>query len=205
MAVLSKILGPASPTVEGKVGEALMLALDTIYSKSAIVLTDIAEITGITSSVGSLLTSHLPLIGFTYEHPSEMELLKYEYSEYPFLNKTLISNSYLKQNTKLTLRSYRGITANNGIVTNIALNQLIFEGVEYYCDRGGTFRIMTMWGTFEGFVLETLRIIPPESTQAGGIGFEWEFKRLPFDTASTQNVYSDSLKRVNNSLPPVGV
>lgn len=196
---LNKLVSSRATSLEGQ-GSITRTALDVVYRESVIILTDLARLMS-TADSGD---SYMPLIGFTYEHPSQMTLLKYEYSEYPFLDKTLITNSYMKQNTDLTVRSYRGITAVNGVVTNIALNELLFKGIEAYCDRGGTFRVMTMWGTFNNYVLEELTIVPPEGNQTGGIGFEWKFKRIPFDTSTAQIVYSASTNALSGSLVPVG-
>lgn len=194
MAVISKILGNSAPILEAT-SEVSRFALDAVYAKNAILLADLTRLFGLGASIP------LPIVGFTYENPSEMELLKYEYSEYPYLNKTLITNSYTKQNTKLTIRSWRAITSVNGIVTNLALNEALFYGIEAYCDRGGTFTIMTMWGTYKNFVLENLAIIPQEGNQVAGIGFEWRFKRIPFDTANAQSVYSSALDAYSGGKP----
>ena len=196
MAALSGIIGSNNPVVNFT-GQVTRAALDAVYRHSVILLSDISSILGITSGSGE---TYLPLIGFTYEHPSQMTLLRYEYSEYPYLDKTLLTNSYLKQNTELTIRSFRAITSENGMIANIALNEAIFAGIEFYCDRGGTFRIMTMWGTFGNYVLEELSIVPPDSNQAGGIGFEWKFKRIPFDTKNAQQIYSSSLSKLSGGL-----
>lgn len=88
----------------------------------------------------------------------------------------------------------------NGVITNILLNEAFYKGIEAYCDRGGTFTLMTMWGVFNNLVLETLQIIPPEGSQVGGIGFEWQFKRIPFDTANAKATYSSSLNALSQCL-----
>lgn len=193
MAMLTTLIGSKPITIDSY-SSAKQFMLDTVYRDNALLLSDTLAIWGMSFNFP------VPILGFTYEHPSAMELLKYEYSEYPYLNKTLITNSYMKQNTSITLHSYRGITAINGVLTNILLNEAFYKGIEAYCDRGGTFTLMTMWGVFNNLVLETLQIIPVEGSQVGGIGFEWQFKRIPFDTANAKATYSSSLNALSQSL-----
>lgn len=169
-------------------------SLDIIYRYNALLLSDLGRVGGLSFS------TPIPVVGFVYENPSTLEMLKYEYSEYPFLNKTLITNSYTKQNTRFAIRSYRAITAYNGIATNIALNEALYYGIEYYCDRGGTFKLLTMWGAFSNLVLESLQIIPPSGNEVGGIGFEWHFRKIPFDTKNAESIHSENVNQLSQGL-----
>lgn len=210
MSVLSKIIdGGGKSLVDGVANEGKSLVLDIssgsirksldyIYRHNALLLSDVVYITGLGNA-----SIPLPIVGFVYENPHALEMLKYEYSEYPYLNKTLITNSYTKQNTKFSLRSYRAITSNNGVATNIALNEALYYGIEYYCDRGGTFKMLTMWGAFSNLVLESLQIVQAGDNQLGGIGFEWQFRKIPFDTTNAERIYSNTIASRSNSTVPV--
>lgn len=205
MSVLSKLISTSKQDVKNAwramkepildlTGNNIKSSLDTIYRYNALLLSDLKTIGGLP------FNAPIPIVGFVYENPSTLEMLKYEYSEYPFLNKTLITNSYTKQNTRFSIRSYRAITAYNGIATNIALNEALYYGIEYYCDRGGTFKLLTMWGAFSNLVLESLQIIPPSGNEVGGIGFEWHFRKIPFDTTNAENIQSANVSALSNSL-----
>lgn len=199
----SDVTGAEVGTIEGQsTGDAILngyhttlkAVLDKTYREHALILSD-------AFTMGELVNNTpVPIVGFVYEHPSTLELLKYDYSEYPFLNKTTITNSYTKQNTRITIRSYRAITVENSVAVNIALNEAIYYGIEYYCDRGGTFKLLTMWGAFSNLVLESLQIIPPNGNETGGVGFEWHFRKIPFDTKNAESVVSKDIEKLSKGL-----
>lgn len=168
-------------------------ALDLAYRNSAILLSDAIEMSFGSSPLGAL-TPALPLLGFVYDNPSQIELLKYQYSEYPYLNKQLIVNSYVRQNTRFTLTAHRCITPSNTVAINVMANEAYYLLLNEYCNRGGTFTITTMWGMFSNCVLEELNGIPPQdSNGVGGTSFEFKFLKLGFQT-------NELLKKVANSV-----
>lgn len=185
---MASLLGSSTPVVK-----ATRASLDLVYRHNALLLKDAFTILG-----GSYLSIPIPILGFVYEHPSSMDLLDYSYSEFPYLTKTTLINSYQKNNTQISIRSYRAITSLNGVVSNIALNEGIFQLLEKYCDRGGTFAILTMWGYFENLVLNKLSIIPPSSGELsmGGVGFEWNFTRVNFDKSDINKVFNRSIENL---------
>lgn len=203
MSVLSKIISTSPvPSLESglkrdsgdKESSIQRTTLDSLYRDNALLLADLGTIAGISTNFP------LPVLGFVYEHPNHMELLRYNYSEYPYLNKTLITNSYTKEPTRFSVRSYRAITSVKGVAVNIGLNEALYYGIEYYCDRGGTFKLLTMWGHFSNLVLESLEIVQPDGNQVGGLGFEWRFRKIPFDTTNAEAVQSATVNSLSNGL-----
>lgn len=177
------LLGNQTPVIE-----ASRFALDLVFKHNALLLNDLLAL-----GLGTF-SFPVPLVGFTYENPSSLELLNYSYSEYPYLTKTLIANSYVKNNTQLSIRSYRAITSVNSVITNIAINEALTILIEKYCDRGGTFSCFTMWGFISNLVVERLEIIPADDNQLGGVGFQWTFKKINFDTSSVDSVISKKIQ-----------
>lgn len=155
--------------------------LDTLYGSNAIIFQDMDILTK--SMVGggfvtAAIMAANKLLGFVYEQPNSLEILKYNYAEYPYLNKSVIVNSYQKETTRFSIRSYRAISRVNNVITNIALNEALYYLLSSYCDRGGRFIVMTMWGTFNNMVLESLSIIPPKGNEVGGVGLLWNMRKL---------------------------
>ena len=128
----------------------------------------------------------LPLIGFQFQPPTNYEILKYSYSEYPFLNRAVVTNSMMKEPTTITLQGLRPITVGNSVILNYILNIIGLKlYIEKYCDFGGLWTINTMWGARTGYVLTDLKGTMPAEKQAG-VGWEFTFKRYNFDSQSTQ-------------------
>lgn len=176
------------------------LTLDYLFQKNALILNDTLTILkGSPFSVlGVDVNLPLPLLGFEYMSPDEVELLKYSYSEYPYVNKTMITNAYIKENTRLSIIGLRPITYGGGsvnsvstsVVGNYLTNELILSTLQAYCDRGGTFTILTMWGQLNNLVLERLSGIRLESgpNQFQGQAYRFEFKRINFPKAKHQGL-----------------
>ncbi|HDZ5057811.1 TPA: hypothetical protein RTG63_001674 [Campylobacter jejuni] len=191
------VLGSAMPSVSSNGSKTL---LDLTYRHNALLLNE-----GLSMGLSSLgiktsLSLPLPLLGFVYENPNEIGLLKYSYSEYPYLNKSLIVNSYIKENTNFSIVARKVITAQNGVVVNIAANELMFKTLEDYCDKGGTFTLLTMWGAFSNLVLEELKGIPPEGNEVAGCGFLFTFKRLNFSKNLSDKVIDGTLSNLSKGL-----
>lgn len=182
-------------------GNASKAMLDLTYRHSVILLSDVASMglaaAGISNPIASAIADLIPvpLLGFVYETPSQVELLKYRYSEYPYLNKSLIVNSYIRENTRFSVRAHRLITASNPVPINIAANELYFQLIQEYCNRGGTFTLATMWGIYDNCVLEELIGIPPEASNGvAGTGFEFRFLRLHFSGNSLIKKIANGVK-----------
>lgn len=121
----------------------------------------------------------LPLVGFTFEMPNQLELLKYSYSSNPYLNKAQITTSYIKETTSIVVRAKRPITRYNKVPTNIATNIALMKAIEAYCDNGGTFTMLTPYGIIKNLALVSLRV-PEASTsnETYGINLEFEFQKI---------------------------
>lgn len=183
MTLIGDLIPSLSPTNTGKA------AIDLTYRNSCILLSDAANMLtgGAFGSLGQFIPQ--PLLGFVFDNPQQIELLKYQYSEYPYLNKALIVNSYVRQNTRFTLTAHRCITPSNPIPINIAANEAYYYLIKEYADRGGTFTIVTMWGTFSSCVLEELNGIPPEHNNGvAGTSFEFKFLKVGMQSPLAQLV-----------------
>ncbi|HEC1823334.1 TPA: hypothetical protein R1765_001958 [Campylobacter coli] len=193
------ILGNSMPTTKG--GSKSLL--DLTYRNSALLLNEGLSMglssLGVNAPTGAA-SAPLPLLGFVYDNPSTIELLKYSYSDYPYLNKSLIVNSYIKENTKFSITARKAITTINGVIANIAANELMFDSLQKYCDKGGTFTLLTMWGAFSNLVLEELNGVPPEGNQLGGCGFEFVFQRLNFSKSLADQILDSSLGNLSGGL-----
>lgn len=179
-------LGTSAPVIQGT-----RVALDLVFRNNALVLMDALTLAFGTSP------GAVPLIGFTYENAYDYTMLKFSYSEYPYLNKSTIATSYVKENPNISIRSFRAITAFNSVITNIAINTAMIKGLDMYCCKGGTFGIFTMWdGFIKDLVLEELRVINAEDGKLGGIGLDWRFKKLDFSQSDTEAQISNTLKNL---------
>lgn len=194
------------------------IVLDYLFQKNAIILNDTLQIlTGMTFDFGiGEFSLPIPLIGFEFLAPEEVELLKYSYSDYPYIDKTMITNAYIKENTQLSIIGIRPIThmpngnhsaghsdisggdktasainnASTSVVGNYISNELILSTLQMYCDKGGTFTVLTMWGQINNLVLERLSGIKLEggANQFAGQGYKFEFKRINFPKKSNQGI-----------------
>lgn len=135
----------------------------------------------------------LPVVGFQFQTPDNLELLKYEYTSYPALNKSFVANTFQKKITTLTIIGLRPITRMNPVGLNYLLNQQgISNYIEKYADRGGLWTLNTMWGIITNLVLTELKGIKINETSLGGVGFEFTFEKLQFSNLNS------SLSKVSN-------
>ena len=119
------------PTIGGKI-------LDIVFTKSAVLLND-NELLFNTTKLSGL---PIPLLGFNYKIPDRLPLLKFKYSEYPFLTKNIISNCYMQEQTKFSIQAYNFLTTGIGVFTNIGFNMLLRSMLEKYILQGGTFMVI---------------------------------------------------------------
>lgn len=165
-----------------------------------IVFTTEVSSSGTSAGVGfanNLLSKiSLPLFGFTFLPPQNIEILKYSYSEYPYINKAVIANNMMKEPTQITLQALRPITTSNSILINFATNWLgIKYYIEKYCDFGGLWTIFTQWGVRTNYLLTDLKGTMPVGNQAG-VGFEFTFKRYNFDNYETSQAKNSDMLSV---------
>lgn len=131
----------------------------------------------------------LPVLGFQFQTPDTLELLKYTYVKYPALNKVAVANSFQKETTTITITGLRPITQYNTVGLNYVLNwQGIKNYIQKYADRGGLWSLNTMWGIQTDLVLVSVNGVKLDDTSMGGVGFEFTFEKLNFaDTGTALN------------------
>lgn len=128
---------------------------------------------------GGGVPTPLPIIGFSFEHPSQLNFLKYQYSEYPFLDRAMVANSFVKDVGGVQVRGLRPITRGNPVILNYTMNKLLIKLIERYADQGGTWTLNTMWGPVSNLVLESLDGVK-EDNATGGVAFDFTFRRICF-------------------------
>ena len=112
----------------------------------------------LTSNYANKFSLPLPLLGFSFEPPESFTLLKYQFAQYPYLNKVAVANAFIKQSCPLTIRGVRPLTIKNNLITTYLTNHAgIKYYIEKYCDKGGTWAINTMWGIYTGLILQSCR------------------------------------------------
>lgn len=138
-------------------------------------------------------TTGLPLIGFQFQQPKNFEILKYSYSKYPYLNRAVVANNMLKETTKITIQGLRPITVGNSVLVNAIVNNIGLKSyIEKYCDLGGLWWINTMWGARFNYVLTDLKGTLPVGEGIGGVGWEFTFERLNFDSMASSEKKTSS-------------
>lgn len=136
----------------------------------------------------------LPVVGFQFQTPDDLELLKYTYVKYPALNKVAVANSFQKETTTITITGLRPITRYNPVGLNYVLNGMGMKNyIEKYADRGGTFALNTMWGLITDLVLTSVKGVKVDQSQIGGIGFEFSFEKLQFASLGTAENAAESI------------
>lgn len=190
-------IGNVMPSLSGVVKGNLHSVLDLVFRDNALILSDSQVLVPALGSLATRLggSMPLPLVGFTFETPSDLTFMKYSYSEFPYLNKATVANSFVKETSSTTIRALRPIFGGNGVVTNYGLNKTLVTLIESYADKGGTFAINTMWGYYGNFALEELKGY--EVSGVGGIGFEFHLKRINFDALqSAGGIVSNLLNKL---------
>ena len=134
----------------------------------------------------------LPMIGFTYQ-VEEIQLLKYKYSEYPYLNKNLLTYGVMKENTTFRLKCLKQITNLNPFVANVLVNDIVYRLLEQYIDRGGTFTVSTPWGVISPLVCDTVSGSPSESN---GTAFIMNFKKINIIKQGGINILSTAMNSI---------
>lgn len=153
----------------------------------------------------------LPLMGLTYAPPKEVELLKFSYSEYPYIDKTIVVNSYQQEPTKFSIIAYRPLSvvpttnangsinqpiqSGNNVIVNFLANELMYNILQFYARFGGTFSLVTQWGIVTNLLLESLKGISIDSKTMGGEAFLFEFKRVLFAKDLKATLEKDLLSR----------
>lgn len=158
----------------------------------------LSAVNGFTASLN--ISIPVPLLGFTYENPVNLELLKYSYSSHPYLNKAQITNSYIKEQTSITIRANRAITNVNSIPIAISTNLLLTAALEKYCDAGGLFTLVTPYQIITNLALVSLKGVEVEpKNQPFGIGYEFELIKINV-TSSAVTSLSDAISKLTSGI-----
>ena len=191
MALTDGLLGSAQPT-NNITGFSL---LDSIYSENAVIL---ENATSIFSGKESVLPEvGLPLIGFRYKPEGNLELLKYRWSQYPYLNKANLTFAAVKDTTDFSVSVISPITGDTPVAASIGMRAGLVTLLDKYCSRGGMFTVITLWGTKRHCVLTDLSGIAEGDTM-DGVLFKMSFNQPNFDMTGADESMSDFMKRATN-------
>lgn len=181
MSATSQLIGTKAPETTGSI---TLQLLDLVYTKSCICLNDVQSVF---FGVGQYLTVPLPLLTFDYKVSGDIDLLNYTWSEYPYLNKQTLVNAPIKHATRFSVDLLDPINEYNPVLVALLKRQGLIELLDRYALGGGTFTVITMWGTLTNCVLESVQGINTDSGQ--GTQFRLNFLKPNF-----------SRKRLTNSL-----
>lgn len=203
MSLITDIIGQ---TISVDVTTANYEILDNIYSHNAIWLQDAQTLLNIPSFnlFGGLITGiPLPLIGFSYRLNGEIELISYEWSEYPYLSKQIITNAGMKQPTKFSVDVYSVLTAKNPVSINLLKLGILKKTLEYYLAKGGLFTVLTLFGNISDCVLEKVTGISGDDS-IDGTHLRFSFSKPNIDNTSevTQQV-TDMINKLGNGAAQI--
>lgn len=165
-----------------------LMTTDALYTRSAVLLNDILLI----FRIGK--TEPIPLMGFYYSYEGDIEMLRYEWGENIYLNKQMLALAPIKQNTSFSLLLTNPINKALRFHTLPAWNEGIIQGLEYYMDRGGTFTVLTMWGTRTTCVAESVTGVA-NGNSPNGTQFRVQFKKLNLALNQSNKILSDALSK----------
>ena len=167
--------------------------LDSLYSDGAIILENATEIL---TGKKAPIEAGLPLIGFSYK-PESLELLKYGWSQYPYLNKQKLTFSAVKETTAFSVSVISPITTGgHSVVGELVKRELLAKLLEKYCDAGGMFTVLTLWGTRKHCVLTGMEGVSGEGMD--GTLFKMSFMKPNFDLTGADASMSDFMKKATN-------
>ena len=166
--------------------------LDNIFTYNAIILQD-AQLVFNIPLISPLLagspffggSAPLPLVGLAYKTEGEVGLLEYEWAEYPFLSKQVITNAAIKQQPRFQVEAYSLISGVNPIALNIVKVPTLISALDQYVVQGGLFTVLTLYGPIQDCVLEKVVGV------SDGNGMEGTHLRMMFkktNISSLQNV-----------------
>lgn len=183
-------IGNVMPSV-AKLGNGGHGVLDLIFRDCALIMSDTTilyadKLSGTLGSIASSIEIPFPIVGFSFQTPEQLNILHYDYSEYPLYSRMSVVNSMVKGMGHVKVTGLRPITRGNSIAINYLLNQFVLvKLIESYCDAGGLWSLNTMWGTYNDLVLEDLDGINPDNAGAG-VGFAFTFKKVNFGAIDKQ-------------------
>lgn len=190
MAITSGLIGKTSPTtnIDG------FQILDAVYSKGAVILEDVVEV--FKGSIPNLPSVGVPLIGFEYKPDSGIELLKFRWSQYPYLNKAKLTFAAVKDATDFSVTAISAIGVEGGLVQQLAVRAALVTLLDKYCSRGGKFTVLTLWGIKTHCVLTDLSGVSGDSMD--GTLFKMSFNQPNYDLTGADSSMSDFMQKLTN-------
>ena len=186
---LMEILGNPQDTVNATGYQ----ILDSLYSDGAVILENAVEIL---TGKKAPIDAGLPLVGFSYK-PESLELLKYSWSQYPYLNKQKLTFAAVKEATTFSVAVISPIAAGgNEVIPSLIKRELLLTLLEKYCDAGGMFTVLTLWGTRKHCVLSGLDGVAGEGMD--GTLFKMSFSKPNFDLTGADASMSDFMSKATN-------
>lgn len=202
MSLITDILGKARPT---DISNADYILLDDIFSYNAIWLQNAIELFKIPVLSEYELTKNipLPLIGLAYRPIGEIELINYEWAQYPYLSKQVITNAGIKQPTRFAVDVYsvfKGgniLSGGNTVALNLLKISTIVSLLNQYVAKGGLFTILTLYGFITDCVLEKITGIS-DGEMVDGTHLRFNFLKPNIDTiAKIPKELTDIISRIN--------
>lgn len=168
--LIQQFLGTVVPNVSDAFN---FQAIADVFNKYAVILPDTVNIFTPTKNI----PLPLPLLGFEVSYAGDIPFIENEYSEYPYLNKQLLSNGAIRQTSVFSVNLHNLITSFNPWKVQMINNQLFVDGIDFYQRKGGTFIITTPWGDLQYCVLKGLYGIENDAGQKG-ISFRMDLMKL---------------------------
>lgn len=152
--------------------------LTETYNKRMLLLNDTVSVSANTFgvSVSSYFDVPLPLLGFVFNYNSDIPFINNEYSEYPYLDKQLLVDGAIRQPADFSITLHKLITSLSPFNAITFENQLFVNAIDFYVKKGGTFAVITPWGSVDYCVLFGLYGI--ESDTENGLSYRMDLKKL---------------------------
>lgn len=152
--------------------------LTETYNKRMLLLNDTVSVSANTFgvSVSSYFDVPLPLLGFVFNYNGDIPFINNEYSEYPYLDKQLLVEGAIRQPADFSITLHKLITSLSPFNAITFENQLFVNAIDFYVKKGGTFAVITPWGSVDYCVLVGLYGI--ESDTENGLSYRMDLKKL---------------------------
>lgn len=152
--------------------------LTETYNKRMLLLNDTVSVSANTFgvSVSSYFDVPLPLLGFVFNYSGDIPFINNEYSEYPYLDKQLLVEGAIRQPADFSITLHKLITSLSPFNAITFENQLFVNAIDFYVKKGGTFAVITPWGSIDYCVLVGLFGI--ESDTENGLSYRMDLKKL---------------------------
>ena len=152
--------------------------LTETYNKRMLLLNDTISVA--TNSFGISINNYfdipLPLIGFVFNYNGDIPFIENEHSEYPYLDKQLLVEGAIRQPADFSITLHKLITSLSPFNAITFENQLFVNAIDYYDRKGGTFAVITPWGSIDYCVLVGLYGIQADTEN--GLSYRMDLKKL---------------------------